>query len=146
MEAINDLDPQLANCRAFWLGRGAEDRQEDDGLGLFRSGLPHEELNGVMRVAPGLVIREVGAGDLADWIRAYSPSFGLTPELLGPVIRLEEQRGIGAAMTAAALRAGQERGRRIGTLQASSMGRPVYLRMGFQVVAQYRKFTLPTAR
>jgi hypothetical protein len=49
-------------------------------------------------------------------------------------------------MTAAALRAGRLRGRRIGTLQASSMGHPVCLRMGFQVVAEYRKFTLPTAR
>jgi hypothetical protein len=27
-----------------------------------------------------------------------------------------------------------------------SMGRPVYRRMGFQVVAEYRVFTLPTAR
>jgi GNAT superfamily N-acetyltransferase len=254
MEAIRDLEPQLANCRAYWLGWGAEARQ-DDGISWYRSGLPHHELNGVLRLVPGLldrdgiagvrprldgvpwrwwagpdsdpglpgqllalraeqtatqpvmavdldqlfpaepvpglVIRAVAASDLAGWVRAYAPSFGVTPEQLDAVIRLEEQRpdpdgsvirfagwldgrivgsavlsdrfgvagiysvttaagyrqrGIGAAMTAAALRAGQDRGRRIGTLQASPMGHPVYQRMGFQVVAEYRKFSLPTAR
>ena len=49
-------------------------------------------------------------------------------------------------MTEAALRAGRERGRRIGTLQASPTGQSVYLRMGFQVVAEYKIFTPPTAR
>ncbi|MEE1942400.1 GNAT family N-acetyltransferase [Streptomyces sp. TRM 70361] len=55
------------------------------------------------------------------------------------------RRGIGAALTAAALRAGQERGLRVGTLQASAAGAPVYRRMGFQTVAEYQLFTLPTA-
>ncbi|HEX4254275.1 MAG TPA: GNAT family N-acetyltransferase [Streptosporangiaceae bacterium] len=251
MEPIWDLGPQLANNRVFWLGFGAEDRQ-DNGLTLYRSGLPDSQLNGVLRVAPGslnrtcvpaaqrwldgvpwrwwagpdsdpelpvqllsggaelvqtqpvmsvdldrvtpaepvpgLDIREVTDGDLGAWVRAYAPSFGVPAEQFGPVTRLEQQRpgqdasevrlagwldgqivassvlldrcgvagvyavtttagyrrrGIGAAMTAAALRAGRERGRRIGTLQASSMGQPVYLRMGFQVVAEYQIFTLP---
>ncbi|HYY19492.1 MAG TPA: hypothetical protein VE864_11675, partial [Streptosporangiaceae bacterium] len=52
MEPIYDLEPQLANNRAFWLGYGAEDRQ-DNGLTLYRSGLPDPQLNGVLRVAPG---------------------------------------------------------------------------------------------
>ncbi len=40
--------------------------------------------------------------------------------------------GIGAAITARALLDGQERGMRIGTLQASMMGYPVYEAMGFR--------------
>jgi predicted acetyltransferase len=53
-------------------------------------------------------------------------------------------QGIGAALTAAALREGRERGLRVGTLQASAMGEPVYRRMGFETVAEYQLFQLPT--
>ncbi|KPI14368.1 GCN5-related N-acetyltransferase [Actinobacteria bacterium OK006] len=49
-------------------------------------------------------------------------------------------RGIGTELTAAALNAGREQGLRIGSLQASSMGVPVYERMGFEEVARYRLF------
>lgn len=49
-------------------------------------------------------------------------------------------RGIGTALTAAALNAGRERGLRTGSLQASRMGTPVYERMGFEEVARYRLF------
>jgi len=43
-------------------------------------------------------------------------------------------RGIGAAMTVAAARHGAERGFALATLQASTMGRPVYERLGFEFV------------
>ncbi|MFJ2647332.1 GNAT family N-acetyltransferase [Streptomyces sp. NPDC087420] len=52
-------------------------------------------------------------------------------------------RGIGAFLTLVALRAGRERGLRIGTLQASVDGERLYSRMGFQTVAYYRQFQLP---
>jgi GNAT superfamily N-acetyltransferase len=52
-------------------------------------------------------------------------------------------RGIGTRMTAAALRAGQERGLEVGTLQSSGLGVPVYRRMGFRRVSEYRIFTFP---
>ena len=46
-------------------------------------------------------------------------------------------RGIGAAMTAFAVRAGADRGMQVATLQASTMGRPVYERMGFEFVCDF---------
>lgn len=53
------------------------------------------------------------------------------------------RRGIAAHLTGVALRAGQDRGARIGTLQASEAGAPVYLRMGFSTVGEYRLFQIP---
>ncbi len=51
------------------------------------------------------------------------------------------RRGLGAAITAAALAAGKDSGCSIGVLQASPMGNPVYDRMGFETVTQYHCFT-----
>ena len=49
---LADLGPQLANIRSFWLGYGVEDRADGD-LVLYRSGIPDNELNGVLRLPPG---------------------------------------------------------------------------------------------
>ncbi|MFF3488226.1 GNAT family N-acetyltransferase [Streptomyces sp. NPDC002701] len=46
---ITDLEPQLANCRDFWLGWGEADHA-DGGLTYYRSGLMHGQLNGVLRL------------------------------------------------------------------------------------------------
>jgi GNAT superfamily N-acetyltransferase len=53
-------------------------------------------------------------------------------------------RGIGTAMTSAALQAAQLRGAREATLDASAAGRSIYLRLGFESVSQTRRF-VPTA-
>ncbi|MGX6606802.1 GNAT family N-acetyltransferase [Micromonosporaceae bacterium Da 78-11] len=56
------------------------------------------------------------------------------------VVTVDERyrrRGIGAAMTAAALQRGRESGLRIGTLQATGAGMPVYQRMGFGTAGRY---------
>lgn len=50
------------------------------------------------------------------------------------------KRGLGGAMTWHAVREGAEAGCTVATLQASDMGKPVYERMGFRVVAGYRTF------
>ena len=52
-------------------------------------------------------------------------------------------RGIGAAMTVAAARHGASRGYTIATLQASTMGRPVYKRLGFAFVCDLFPYREP---
>ena len=49
-------------------------------------------------------------------------------------------RGLGTAVTWGAMRAGYEMGATRAALQASGMGHPVYLRMGFRDVGTYRIF------
>jgi GNAT superfamily N-acetyltransferase len=51
-------------------------------------------------------------------------------------------RGIGAGITALPLIQARERGYKVGTLQASTMGYPVYKRIGFEDVCQLRVFTM----
>ena len=50
------------------------------------------------------------------------------------------KRGIGRLMTLALLIDARERGYRVGVLQASSMGRPIYERLGFSEVGMYRLY------
>ena len=50
------------------------------------------------------------------------------------------RQGLGAALTAAAVRKGKEQGARLATLQATPLGRPLYQRLGFVSVAAYRIF------
>jgi len=63
------------------------------------------------------------------------------------VATLEEQRGrgYGEAITWAAVAGGRALGCRIASLQASSMGRPVYARMGFAHVLDYEHLLPPEA-
>ncbi len=246
---ITELEPQLANCRAYWLGWGNADRADGE-LTFYRSGLDHPRLNGVLRLRDGgdadgalaaatarlagvpwtwwvgpdsgpdlagellargmertgtmpvmaveldrfadvegpekLTIDQVdGENALREWVGAFGPSFGIGTRLFDGVVRCEtrrpdapgslvrfagrmdgrvvgssvlleahgvagiyvvttaadhRRRGIGARLTAAALRAGRERGLRVGTLQASGPGFPVYRRMGFRQVSEYQLF------
>jgi ribosomal protein S18 acetylase RimI-like enzyme len=58
-------------------------------------------------------------------------------------VEAARRRGIGAAMTVAAARHGAERGFTLATLQASTMGRPVYERLGFDYVCDLVPYRLP---
>ncbi len=49
-------------------------------------------------------------------------------------------RGLGEAVTRAVTNAGFDLGARVNTLQASPMGAPIYLRMGYQSVFDYRVY------
>lgn len=52
-------------------------------------------------------------------------------------------RGIGEAVTAAAVNAGLDLGGEIASLQASPMGEPVYRRLGFETIYRYRLLMQP---
>ena len=54
------------------------------------------------------------------------------------------KQGLGEAMTWHAVSRGRELGCDIASLQASAMGRPIYERMGFRLVAPYRTFVRPS--
>ncbi len=50
-------------------------------------------------------------------------------------------RGLGRTMTAAALREGRRRGYRIGALQGTEMGVPVYRSLGFREISRFEIYT-----
>jgi GNAT superfamily N-acetyltransferase len=52
-------------------------------------------------------------------------------------------RGLARALTATAVNAGFEMGAEIASLQASPMGEPIYRRMGFETIFNYRLFMQP---
>lgn len=52
-------------------------------------------------------------------------------------------RGLGRAVTTAATAAGFELGADVASLQASPMGKPIYLAMGYEVAFDYRMFLSP---
>ena len=54
-------------------------------------------------------------------------------------------RGIGGAVTRAALQAGADDGCRIAVLESTALGHPVYERLGFRDVAEYRVYCSATA-
>ena len=53
------------------------------------------------------------------------------------------RRGVGAAVTSAALALARELGFAVATLQATPMGEPLYRRLGFVTVSEYEILTLP---
>lgn len=97
-------------------------------------------------VTPGWLAQEafelyVG---FVDGVAAATSTLVPTPPTAGVynVATLDRfrRRGIGLAMTWHCLSRGMALGCHLGALQASSMGRPVYERMGFRTVAPYRTF------
>lgn len=60
-------------------------------------------------------------------------------------VEAARRRGLGAAMTQRAMDDGAVAGCDVAILQASDMGLPVYLRLGFQTVVEYYGYTEPGA-
>lgn len=103
---------------------------------------------------PDVTTRVDTAALAADDVRLFLGSVDGDPAASGVLIRsgdvagvysigvVEEfrRRGIGDAMSRAVLRAGRDAGCRVGVLQSSEMGYPLYRRMGFETVVTYRQF------
>lgn len=199
-EALAQVSPRLAGVPWYW--HAGPDSYPGLCADLLARGATEAEVMPLMtvpldRVAapegpPGLVITELtGPAGLGEWVRCYTPSFGIPAEAAEAVGRMEaarpgppgslvrlagriggqlvgtsalldrhgvagiyivttpaahRRRGIGTALTAAALLAGRDRGLRTGILQATHDGVPVYRRMGFTTVGEYRLMTLPRAQ
>lgn len=101
-------------CRAIGFG---EDAPEEHVIGL---------LDGVPVASASLVVAGGAAGIYN--VATLEPARG---------------RGIGAAMTASVVRRGAARGLSLATLQASSMGRPIYERLGFRFVCDLVPYRSP---
>ncbi|WP_431961662.1 GNAT family N-acetyltransferase [Actinacidiphila sp. bgisy160] len=113
-----------------------------------------------MGIAPGLqrdLVRfEARRADNADVVRLAAvldgdvvgttvviTAHGVAGIFLVHVAEPHRRRGIGAALTAAALRLAHDRGTHQAALLASPAGEPLYRRSGFTTVSEYRLFTLP---
>jgi ribosomal protein S18 acetylase RimI-like enzyme len=96
----------------------------------FDEDVPEEHFIGLLRGDPVATVSLVTAGGAAGIYNVTT-------------IEAARGRGIGAAMTAAAVRHGAGRGFTLATLQASTMGRPVYERLGFEFVCDFLPYRVP---
>lgn len=87
----------------------------------FGAGVPEQHFVGHLGGEPVATVSLVAAGGAAGIYNVAT-------------VEAARGRGVGAAMTAAAIRHGAARGFTISTLQASTMGRRVYERLGFRFV------------
>jgi len=127
------LPPELAMVRV----------QDESALAAFRS---------ITRMAPATIPSLVAATDPAvALLVGYLDGEPITTgrlSCLGTVAEVNsvttkpgyERRGYGTAMTWAVLAEGAERGCISAILTATTMGYPVYVRMGFEPVAVYRTY------
>jgi ribosomal protein S18 acetylase RimI-like enzyme len=99
------------------------------GIG-FGAGVPEEHFVGRLDGQPVATVSLLTAGGAAGIYNVAT-------------IEAARGRGIGAAMTAAAIHRGAGRGFRVATLQASTMGRRVYERLGFRFVCDLVPYRSP---
>ena len=97
-------------------------------------------------VAPGAIDAE-GVSHYIGWLddRPVATATRVTTGSIAGIYNVAtardvRRRGIGAAMTAAALLGGREEGCASSTLQSSSQGYSLYKRMGFRHIADYRSW------
>jgi GNAT superfamily N-acetyltransferase len=132
VEEVKDVDVLQDWVRTYGLSFGMDAAQATDVASLEEH--RPDTTGEVVRFAGRIDGRIVGTSMLLD-------SQGVAGVYVVTTLEELRGRGIGTRMTAAALRAGQQRGLQVGTLQSTPLGIPVYRRMGFTTVTEYRIFT-----
>jgi hypothetical protein len=133
--AIRDLQPQLAANRRYWTGLAGAGGADDPGadLPIYRTGIAHPLMNGVLRVrevplddAVAEARQRLDGSGWAWWVGADSDE-GTAEGLMA--------RGAEEIMTLPIMALDLDR-----TAKSSSEGKPVYRRIGFETVSHYRLF------
>ncbi|TQJ92706.1 GNAT family N-acetyltransferase [Streptomyces sp. SLBN-31] len=127
-------DEQLAELvRTYRASMGVESGLEAE---MVRIEARREDNADIIRLAAVLDGRVVGT-------TVVITAHGVAGIFLVHVTETQRRRGVGAALTAAALQVGWERGMRCAALAASSAGEPLYRRFGFTTTSEYRLFAFP---
>lgn len=98
-------------------------------------------------ITPTSVLEDEDLAYLVGWVDGHPAACGLL-SLDGSVagvyvIGVDDEyrrRGIGEAMTWGVLREGRKRGAEVGVLQSTQRGYPLYEKMGFETVVEFRHF------
>jgi ribosomal protein S18 acetylase RimI-like enzyme len=135
IEAVEDPGRLTEVVRTYSASIGIEPALE---TGLVRMEARRADNTSIVRLAAVLGDRVVGTTTV---ITAH----GVAGIFLVHVAESHRRRGVGSALTTAALHLGRERGMQSAALLASPAGEPLYRRSGFATVSEYRLFTLPAA-
>ncbi|MBD3140295.1 GNAT family N-acetyltransferase [Microbispora bryophytorum] len=133
IEVVTDHDQLSELVRTYSASMGVAPSLEPD---IVRIESQRRDNADIVRLAAVLEDRVVGTTTV---IAAHDVA-GI---FLVHVADTHRRRGIGTALTAAALRVGRNRGTRLAALAASPVGEPLYRRFGFVEVSQYRLFSFP---
>jgi len=128
---VNDLDTLKDFIHALILGFEMPDEWESNFYGVFA-----EDLN-----AEHLFQHYLGyIGDLPAVVTSLFLDAGVAGIYNAATLPEARSRGLGTALTIAPLKEAINRGYRVGILQSSSMGYPVYERLGFKKVCDVEHF------
>lgn len=133
VEAVRDGDRLAQLVSTYRTSMGIAHHLEKDMVCIES----HREDNAnVVRLAAVLDGRVIGS-------TVVITAHGVAGVFLVHVAEDYRRRGVGTAMTAAALRLGQQKGMRFAALVASPAGVPLYRRFGFTALCEYQLFTFP---
>lgn len=134
VEPVRD-DEQLAELvRTYRASMGVRPALEAE---MVRIESRREDNADIIRLAAVLDGRVVGT-------TVVITAHGVAGIFLVHVTEAHRRRGVGVALTTAALQVGWERGMRCAALVASPAGEPLYRRFGFTTTSEYRLFAFPT--
>ncbi|MCL6673998.1 GNAT family N-acetyltransferase [Streptomyces panaciradicis] len=134
MESVRDRERLAEWVRTYRASMGVEPYLEAE---MVRIESRREDNDDIIRLAAVLDGRVVGT-------TVVITTHGVAGIFLVHVTEAHRRQGVGAALTATALRVGRERGMRCAALVAGPAGEPLYRRFGFTTTSEYRLFAFPT--